>query len=108
MKVSTMKQIGITATLLIGIALVYQHRFDLRLEHKDPPPGYGIACDGRGHFKFMRPDGGKSVATESSRQSAINWAWHTFKSERYFDEEIAKLKQEHPDSDFHICEQEKP
>lgn len=37
MKTQTMKRIGIIATLAIGIALVYQHRFDLNLEHKEPP-----------------------------------------------------------------------
>lgn len=74
--------------------------------HKTPPPGYGIACDGKGHFTVMLL--GKSQingfnfdticegAVESSRQEIINKEW------RWYEYDL-KPHTPLPHYDFHNC-----
>lgn len=78
-------KIGITIIMLACFAFYY--RWDY-YRHTEPPPGWTIVCDGKGHYGARFPDDiidGKSFHSYTipdhlgrlmtSRQQAINRAW---------------------------------
>lgn len=81
MKSKTDKFFGVIclfAVLFLGGMVMHNLYLIFIPEHTTPPPEWGVACDGNGHFVSMWPGGYISdVKVFGSRQACITDEWKT-------------------------------
>lgn len=64
-----------------------------------PPPGFEIVCDGKGHYSFAEPNSGtlfSDIYASDTKQEAIDEAWKEYNAQKDYEEN----KKTHPTPHF--------